>query len=370
MDRRTFLVGAATSLACSRPAATGFPGNLFVANQEGRSIAVVDLTKFRVSREIGIEGNPTAIISHWKRPAVYVLTPATGTVHEIDPASFSVRRKVRVAPSATSMRLSADGESLWILSREARALVQTPVDGFQTGARIKLPGAPEDFDLVPEIAVVSLPAEGSLAIASLRRGKIEQMVATGPDPGTVRFHAQGRKALCGNRGNRTLTIYDVLRGRIVAHLPVAVTPENFCYKASNDGVMYITGAGMDALVVVYPYPSEVHETLLMGRSPGAMAVSGAPEYLFVANTESGNVTVMDVETSKVRLSVAVGSEPRQIVVTPDDRFAITLNSRSGDLAVIDIAAFESSRRARTAPTPLLTMIRVGAKPVSAVVRRT
>lgn len=367
--RRTFVLATASTLACRRPTATGYPGYAFVANEDGRAVAVVDLTKFRVSREIGIEGSPTAILSHGRRPAVYALTPQTGTVHEIDPVSFAVSRKARVAPSAISMRLAADGQSLWILSRDARALIQLPLDHFQTGARIRLPGAPEDFDLSTDWAVVSLPAEGSLAMLDLRRTRVERVVAAGPDARTVRFHAQGRRVLCGNRGNRTLTIYDVASGRIVAHLPVAVAPENFLYKASDDGEMFITGAGMDALVVVYPYQSEVHETRLVGRSPGAMAVSGSPEYLFVANTESGDVTVMDVTTGKVRANVAVGAEPRYIVVTPDDRFAIALNSRSGDLAVIDIAAFESGRRARTAPTPLLTMIPVGAKPVSAAIRR-
>src|SRR5947207_11556023 len=116
MNRRAFLLALTPALSCRRPPAIGF--NAFVANEEGRSIAAVDLTTFRVIRQIGIDGAPTAVISHELRPAVYCLTPQTGTVHEIDPADFVVRRKLRVAPSATSMRLAPDGRSLWILSEE------------------------------------------------------------------------------------------------------------------------------------------------------------------------------------------------------------------------------------------------------------
>src|SRR5439155_23855677 len=228
----------------------------------------------------------------------------------IDPVSFSVRRKTRVAPSCLSIRLSADGGSLWILSRESRALVQLSLDKFETAVRIRLPGAPSDFDLWEDRAAISLPAEGSLAIADLRQARVERVTPTGPDAGIVRFHDHGRRVLCGNRGNRTLTLYDVAAGRVAAHLPLAVTPENFCYKASDDGQMYVTGAGLDALVIVYPYQSYVHETRLIGRSPGAMAVSTSPEYLFVANTESGQVTVMDVAAGQVKATVAVGAEPR------------------------------------------------------------
>src|SRR6478735_6743922 len=103
MNRRSFLLSIAPVVSCGRRATAGFSGHAFVANEEGRSVAVVDLTKFRVSRDVRIEGNPTAILSHPKRAAVYVLTPQSGTVHEIDPVSFAVKRKARVAASATSM---------------------------------------------------------------------------------------------------------------------------------------------------------------------------------------------------------------------------------------------------------------------------
>ena len=366
MNRRAFLLALAPTLSCTRPPVAGF--RVFVANEEGRSIAVVDLTAFRLVKEIGIDGAPTAVHSHPRRQAVYVLTPGTGTVHEIDPASFAVRRKMRVAPSALSMRAAADGQSLWILSREARALIQLDLDRFQTGARIKLPGAPEDFDLSVGHAAVSFPSEGGFAIAGLASGQAARIAPSGPGAQTIRFYHRGRQLLCGNRGNRTVTIFDVEQGRVIAHLPVAVSPENFCFKAANDGELYITGAGMDALVVIYPYQSQVYETRLVGRSPGAMAVSGSPEYLFVANTESDNVTVMNVETGKT-LAVAVGAEPRYIAITPDDQYALTLNRRSGDMAVIRIPAFGNKDRAKTAPTPLFTMIPVGSKPVSAAIRR-
>src|ERR1700730_15970984 len=127
MDRRTFLLAIPT-LGCRRPLSVGF--DVFVANHDGRSVAAVDLTTFRVRKEVGIDGNPAGIVSHGQHPAIYVLIPETGTVHELDPLSLSVRRKSRVAPSAISMRMATDGNPLWILSGEARALVQLNLAGL------------------------------------------------------------------------------------------------------------------------------------------------------------------------------------------------------------------------------------------------
>jgi YVTN family beta-propeller protein len=363
MNRRAFLLAVGPALACRSRKAVGFPGYAFVANEEGGSVAAVDLSRFSVRKQIGIEGNPTAIISHGLRPAIYVLTPRTGMVHEIDAVALSVRRKARVAQSAVSMRLAADGNSIWVLSRDARALVQLGLDEFRTGARIKFPAAPEDFDLTSERAAVSFPQEGAFATAGLSRAQVERVISCGSNAQTIRFYDKGRQLVCGNRGDRTVTIFDVAKSRVVAHLPVAVAPENFCFKA-DEGQLFVTGAGMDAVVVIQPYQSLVYETRLVGRSPGAMALSSSPDYLFVANTESGNVTVMEIETGKVIATVAVGAEPRHISVTPDNQYAIALNSRSGDMAVIRIPALPSKTRAY-----LFTMIPVGAKPVSASVRR-
>src|ERR1700730_5533296 len=314
MDRRTFLLAIPT-LGCRRPLSVGF--DVFVANHDGRSVVAVDLTTFSVRKEVGIDGNPTAIISHGQRPAIYVLTPQTGTVHELDPVSLSVRRKSRMTPSALSMRLASDGKSLWILSSEARELVQLDLAGFRPGARIKLPAIPEDFDLTPASAAISFPSEGAFAIAALSSARVERMESVGRKARIIRFHADGRQVICGNGSDRSVSVFNLAKTRVVAHLPVAVEPENFCFKADNGGELYVTGAGMDAVVVIYPYQSYVSETRLVGRSPGAIEVSSSPtwDYLFVANTESGSVSVMDIITGKVSAVVAVGARSQHIAVT-------------------------------------------------------
>lgn len=369
IDRRAFLMGAA-SLACQRKRGSGFDGYAFVANEAGRSVAAVDLTRFAVDRHIRLDASPTAVIAHPSRPLVYVLTPGIGTVHELELAGLNLRRRLRVAPQAHSLRLGADGRDLWVLCRETRMLIGVEVERFEARARIRLPAAPEDFDLSPRErrAAISFPAEDFIAIASLETAKIERTTRVGPGPRTVRFRSDGRQVISGNRGDRTLTIVDTATGRVVVHLPLAIQPENFCFKADGGG-LYISGAGMDAIVSVYPYQSQVDATLLAGRSPGAMAATSAPPHtLFVANTESGDVTAFDIDTSKVIAVIQAGAEPCHIAVTGDNQYALVLNRRSGDMAVIRIPALRQRRGGKYVPPPLFTLIPVGSKPVSAAVK--
>jgi YVTN family beta-propeller protein len=132
----------------------------------------------------------------------------------------------------------------------------------------------------------------------------------------------------------------------------------------DGGQLFITGEGRDAVAIAYPYRTEIAQTSLSGRKPGAMACSSSPDYLFVANPSAGSVSVFDIQTQKVVAVTGVGMEPSFIVVTPDQQYALVLNRASGDMAVIRIAAITVRR---TKQAPLFTMIPVGARPVAAAI---
>jgi len=123
---------------------------------------------------------------------------------------------------------------------------------------------------------------------------------------------------------------------------------------------------MDAVVVVHPYQTEVSETRLAGKAPGAMGISN--DYLFIANPEKGDVTILEIATRNVIAGVMVGQEPSYITITPDDQYALVVNHRSGDLAVVRIEAI-GQRQRQNKNAPLFTLIPVGTEPVCAEVQR-
>jgi YVTN family beta-propeller protein len=142
-----------------------------------------------------------------------------------------------------------------------------------------------------------------------------------------------------------------------------VRPENLCFN-DDGGQLFVTGDGMDAVVIVYPYHMpEVAETVLAGRAPGAMAASKA--FLFIASPQSGGVSIMEIATRRVIAVVSVGSDPGFVAITPDDQYALVLNRKSGDVAVLRIGTITKNRNRFAA---LLTVIPVGSRPVSAAVR--
>jgi YVTN family beta-propeller protein len=190
------------------------------------------------------------------------------------------------------------------------------------------------------------------------------------DFGAVRFLYDNSTMIAANRGERLISLYDVSTSRLITNLPIAVRPDHLCFNRkpgndrSDDGQLFITGDGMDAVVIVYPYYTpEVAETLLAGHTPGPMAASDS--YLFIASPQSGDVTILDIGTHKVMAVVSVGTDPGFVLVTPDDEYALVLNRKSGDVAVLRVGAIQPNRNKTAA---LLTMIPVGSRPVSAAIK--
>ena len=364
LSRRAWLFGTAAALGCGRKKGRGFPGYALVASAGERALAAVDLTVFAVARQIGLEAAAGAVIAHPVRPAAYVLMPESGGVWEIDAAALTVARKTHLGGPAVGMRLSEDGKSLWVL--QARALVRLDGERLRVAQTIRLQGTAEDFDVSSDgRAAISFRQDRRVALVRLNTGAIEHTVAMETQPTGVRFQGDGKRVLVGSRLDRSLTILDTASGRTVVRLRLPVEPANFCFN-SDGGQLFVTGPGMDAVAIVFPYWTEVGETILAGRTPDGMAVTAAPPYLFVANPQSGSITVLDIDTRKLVAQVAVGQEPRHILITPDNQYALVLNRRSGDMAVVWIRAL-TARRHRADPAPLFTMIPVGEQPVGGAV---
>ncbi len=372
ISRRSLLLASLAGAACGRRKATAYRGYCFVANRQGRSVAAVDLTRFSVRKQIVLDAEPSLVVAHPAEPRVFVLAPETGTVYQIAADTLSITRRARAGNTAAGMLFSPARDALWVLYRDPAALVELPLQSFRPKRRVRLPAVPEAFDLSArnQAAVISTDSR-SLTLISLADARIERTVAAGVAPALVRFQSDGRQLVVGSRVERSLSIFETAAGRVVVRLPLPIEPQNFCSKPDG-GELFVTGDGMDAVVVVYPYSTEIAETMLAGRAPGGMAVTdlASSSFLLVANPQTNSVTVLDYDNlgRKLVAVVTVGQEPGSIVITPDQQYALVLNRKSGDLAVIRIYALtnqDASRRYK--PTPLFTMIPVGEEPVSAAV---
>jgi len=362
ISRRT-LLALPFAAACTRPQ-EAFRGYAFIANHEGGAIAAVDLGALAVARHIPLDGAPTEVTAAVKRPTVYALTPENGSVHEIQIDILRMSRKLAVASQAITMALAAGERSLYVLAREPRALISVALDGFNAEWKLPLPDEPVGLAISPDGKMAAVTSAQAVYLVDLASRRLSAPLGRG-EYGPVQFLTDSKSLVAGNRGARLISAYSVAAQRLITHLPVSVRPDQFCFSRDG-GQLFVTGEGMDAVVVVYPFfTPQVGDTVLAGHAPGAMDVS--EDLLFVASPQSGDVSILSIATRKVLRVVPVGSDPGFIRVMANDQYALVLNRKSGDVAVLSVPAI-TQKKNRYSPAGLLTVIPVGSGPVSAVVR--
>lgn len=367
LNRREWLAGSCLGVlsACSSPKGTGFDGYGLVANAGDSSLGAVDLTRFRLMRTITLNSPPGQIVAAPIAAATqlaFVLTPANGTIHVID-GHLQRTKYRRLSDEIRQFGLSGDGRRLLAVAAHADEVIEVDPATLTPVSRHKLSIKADSLDSSGPDYVAAASASGSIELIQLSSGK--RVRADTPPLGAIRFRADGKILLAANIAGRSLLAFDVPSLRVIAELPLAMQPDHLCFNADG-GQLFVSGAGMDGVAVVFPYRMlEVEQTLLAGRNPGPMTCSATPAYLFVGSSTGSEVCILNIATRKLIGFVEIGGRPSFITVTPDSQYALVLDEASGDMAVIHVPAIRANRL--KTGVALYTMIGVGSRPVDLVV---
>ena len=362
LSRRS-LLAAILSSACSRKRAARYQGWLFVASGEQQEIAIADLSTFRRITAISLACAPDQLF--WSGDRVYALCREARTILEIDAGNFRVTARTVLPGMPVAARL-LPGKAAVVACEHQDALLRIDLANRRVLARRPLPGPPADLALTDSVAAATIPSKNSILRARLPGLEFAGATDTGVPCTALRFRRDGKTILAGAIAAREIVALDAQSGKLLARLPMPVAPSRFCFN-SDGGQMFVTGAGADVLAIVSPFQNEVAETILAGHTPDAMAVS-ARDKLFVTNRESGDLTVLDIETRRVDASVHVGESPGEVLLTPDDEYALVMDKRSGNVSVVRITTIPNQRNPTSAPpSPLFTVFPTAADARSAVI---
>lgn len=375
MTRREWLALAGMSIAggCGPKRGTGYHGYALIATAGTNSVSVVDLTAFQLVRTVQLNAPPGAIVAGALPGRNYILTPSNGSLHVMD-EKLNIVASRRLSDQLSAARLTTDGKRLLAIAPHTRELLEINSLTLAVLHRYRLSAEPVAVDVSQNgFAAISTGDHGTVELVDLATRRHFQAQLRAP-LGQVRFRADGNLLMAANLSDCSLIALNVPELQVIAELTLAMKPENLCFNSDN-GQLFVSGAGMDAVAIVFPYkPLEVDQTVLAGREPGVMACSERPQYLFVASKSGSDICILNIDSRRVVGVAQVGQSPSYIAVTPDSQYALVLDENSGDMAVIRIPSIRSkSSNSGALPawasvsTSLFTVLEVGDRPVQATV---
>ncbi len=171
------------------------------------------------------------------------------------------------------------------------------------------------------------------------------------------------RAYVSNEDGQSVTVIDTETAEAIATVPVGKRPRGL--KLNRDGSrLYVAVSGLpkcppdipdddcaklerdlraDGIAVIDTASLKVLDLLKAGSDPEQFDLSADGKLLFVANEDTAQTSVLDVDSGAIKAQIPVGREPEGVSVSPNGRWVLVTNESDNAVSVIDARTFKVLR---------------------------
>jgi YVTN family beta-propeller protein len=198
-------------------------------------------------------------------------TSDTGFLLEVDPANWSVLRRVNVGQVTAGMRFKPDGSMLYARHRSNNALSFVDTATAQVSRVARLPQWPTDMSISADGGQLYLVFLGSERLVELDAVTAEQkrVVEVGSGAAGVLAHPDGRRVFVVNQLLGSVQVVDLIGGLVTDLIPVGRAPQGAAYV---NGGLYVANSGSGTVSVIDVEKNTIRETLQTGGTPSTLVL--------------------------------------------------------------------------------------------------
>src|SRR5215207_9445767 len=111
---------------------------------------------------------------------------------------------------------------------------------------------------------------------------------------------------------------------IMAITPVGEFPQALEYNPSNNYI-YVANRDSGTVSVIDSTNNTVIRNITVGSSPGPLVFNPSNNYIYVANAISNTISVIDSTNNTVIRNITVGSSPGPLVFNPSNNYIYVAN---------------------------------------------
>lgn len=319
-------------------AAPSGPERLYVTNFDDGTVSVIDaVSRGEVDGSpITVGGGPLGVAAAPDGRRIYVADLHSGALIVVSTRTHRILARVSAGDSANAVAVSADGAFAVVSDTAADRVSVVDAQAMETLARVPVGPRPAGIALAPDgrrafiadfgtaagaatMTVVNLERQWREAIVSLVRSQGQLSVTDAPlalaiaadeGSGWVVAH-RSRTAIAFSSGSYDLKSFIAMPAG--SNLPEAVA------ITRSGGTVYIASheptLGRGAVTFVDAVDGAVVDQIGVGLVPEALALSADESILYVANTGSGSVSIVDTASRRVTGTLEVGGGPMGLAAT-------------------------------------------------------
>jgi YVTN family beta-propeller protein len=310
---------ALVAFSVAAPAQSARP--IFVLNSQDADVSLIDPASFTVVKRIPTGKEPHHLYLAPDEKTLIVANATGNTLTFIDPSNGAVKRTVTGILDPYHLRFSPDMK--WFVTAANRLnhvdlyrwQGADAAEPFKLVQRISAPRTPSHLNIDSKSSVVyaSLQDSDELLAIDLANQKPRWKIKTGKLPADLYLTADDKTLLVGLTGDRFVEAYDVSGSepRLIKRIPTGDGAHAFRAKGdkrhvfvSNRVANTISLIDTQTLTVVADYPGP--------GGPDCMEVLADGKTLLVSSRWARKLSFVDLETRKVVRQIDVGRSPHGV----------------------------------------------------------
>lgn len=329
-------------------AANSQKNEVYVVNTGSNSFTVIDAEQNKVIATIGVDRSPFFVDVSADGSRAYVANTDSNSVSIIDLAGRRVLRNVAVGKAPGLARVSPDGKLVVAAERVGNSVSVIDAQKMTVRSAIPVCEQPTDVAIASDSSKAFIACSGSAQIAVIGLGL--QPAEASAEPASNR--TSSIHALSSSDKSRT-------PDRLLTLLDVGTTPVHLALKPDG-GEIFVSNFGANTVSEILTGTNEVGGSYVIGAGPVRGIVSADNSTLYVSNFNSDTVAVYSIDDGKLVDTAHVGSRPDALALSPNQNFLFVADTAAGDVSVVRTAAKQGA--------VLLTIIPVGEQPNAIAVK--
>jgi len=320
------LKALSTALIALSLAAPASAYTVFVSNEKGNTISVIDSETWEVVHTFDGGQRPRGITISPDGKQLYVCASDDDTVRVFDAETYEQLHTLPSGPDPELFVLHPSGNPLYIANEDDNIVTVVDVETKSVLAEIPVGVEPEGMGVSPDGKVVVNTSETTNMAHFIDTETFEIFHNTLVDqrPRFAEFTSDNSKLYVSAEIGGTVAVIEPSSGAITKTIEFeiqgvfteAIQPVGV--RATRDGKKVFVALGpSNRVAVVNGETDEVEEYLLVGQRVWQMAFTPDEKYILTTNGNSNDISVIDVEDQKVIKSIQVGEQPWGVVVSPN-----------------------------------------------------
>jgi len=315
-----------TQQTAGQAAVQGMPtpdGRILTANQASNTVSIIDVATDTAYGSVGTGSQPHHVVATPDGKQFWVSLYGENRVQAFDASTLKEVGSVDLGAVNDDLTFSPDGKRLYVSLGKNDGLAVVDTENLKLLQTVPVGKVPHGVKVSPDgkLLVVTNTADNTVSVLTLQpEAKVTSTIKTGANPFEVVIANDNNTAYVSNFLGDSISVVDLAAGKTKAYIKSGQQPAMMSIVPGSSGGdnIWIANTGSGEVWLVDAATRKLITRLPAGQGTHGTAVTPSGK-LFVTNTNDNSVTVIDTAARKVLTTIPVGSSPNGLTYLPQPK---------------------------------------------------